>query len=104
MYVEMVCKFCGMKGKRYGFEVVEVSGNYKLENVMLCPKAPKVEPQGPIRIIRCGASGKAFGNLTPGSIHDICIPPGAYKNDHTGVWVMGVGEPVKLLTGEFQNL
>lgn len=104
MFDEMVCKNCGMKGRRYGFESVEVSENYKIENVHLCPKAPKKEIPKRVKVILCTAHGKKFSNLTPHSEHEVVTPPDGYKNDHTGVWVMGVGEPVKLLTGEFTEM
>lgn len=100
MYDEMVCKNCGMKGKRFGFETVEVSGKYKTQNVNQCPKS-KVELPDKIKITLCTASGRQFGNLVTGSIHEVVTPPDGYKNDHTGVWVMGVDEPVKVLSNEF---
>jgi hypothetical protein len=101
MYDEMVCKNCGMKGKRYGFEFVEVSNIYKERNVHLCPKARLVFLPKKIKITHCGAHGRSFENLLTGSIHEVVTPPQGYINDHTGVWVMGVGEPVKVLTSEF---
>ena len=54
-----------------------------------------------IKITKCDAFGKAFENLTPGSEHDVISPPETHKND-TGTWVMGVGEPVKVLPSEFK--
>ncbi len=104
MFDEMVCKYCGMKGRRYGFENVEVRENYKIENVNLCPKAPKKEIAQKVKVTRCTAHGKAFANLLPDSIHEVVTPPDGYKNDHTGVWVMGIGEPVKLLANEFTEV
>ena len=101
MYDQMVCKNCGMKGRRYGFTAVEVSENYKFENVHRCPKAKAIKLPEKVKVIRCTANGKAFSNLLPDTIHEVVTPPNGYKNDHTGVWVMGVEEPVKLLTGEF---
>jgi hypothetical protein len=101
MFDEMLCKNCGMKGRRYNFEFVEVSETYKYENVHSCPKATQPDIPKKIEVINCRAVGKAFKNLEPGTIHDVVTPPTGYKNDHTGVWVMGVSEPVKLLTGEF---
>lgn len=100
MYDEMICKNCGMKGKRYGFTSVEVSEKYKIENVQRCPNASQVIP-GKVKITRCTATGKAFDNLLPDTVHEVVTPPDGYKNDHTGVWVMGVGEPVKVLSNEF---
>lgn len=104
MFDEMVCKNCKMKGRRFGFESVEVSENYKFENVHLCPKAKPIEIPEKVKVTNCTASGKSFGNLTPNSIHQVVTPPSGYKNDHTGVWVMGVGEPVKLLSNEFVSV
>lgn len=101
MFDEMVCKKCGMKGRRFGFESVEVSEKYKFESVHLCPKSEPIEIPRTVKVIHCTASGKVFSNLIPDSIHSVVTPPSPYKNDHTGVWVMGVGEPVKLLSNEF---
>lgn len=101
MFDEMVCKNCGMKGKRFGFESVEVSERYKIESVNLCPKSAPVKIPTKITIKKCYANGKIFSNLTPGSVHEVVTPPLNYKNDHTGVWVMGLGEPVKVLASEY---
>lgn len=104
MYDEMVCRNCGMKGKRFGFVSVEVSGSYSRKNVDRCPKAVKPDTPVKVKVTYCTAMGKQFENLTPGSEHEVVTTPDGYKNDHTGVWVMGVGEPVKLLTGEFVKI
>lgn len=99
----VVCKNCGMKGRRIGigFEFIEVPEKYKNADVELCPKAQPFNLPVTVKVIKCEAHGKQFANLTPGSVHDVVTPPNGYQNDHTGVWVMGVGEPVKLLTREF---
>ena len=55
-----------------------------------------------IRIKYCTAFGEVFKNLTPGSEHNVIKPPPLYKNDRKGVWVMGVGEAVKVLNGEYE--
>lgn len=104
MFDEMVCRNCGMKGRRYGFESVEVSEAYNPKNVDLCPKAPAVVPPKIVKVTMCQAQGKIFANLTPGSIHELVTPPDGYSHDHRGVWVMGVGEPVKLLKGEYEEV
>lgn len=52
-----------------------------------------------IQIDECGAYGPQFENLTPGSIHEVIEPP-AGESDRRGWWVMGVGEPVLVLTRE----
>lgn len=102
MYDKMKCSLCGMEGKRYGFTHVEVLEKYKEENVHLCPNAKPIEIPKKIKVIRCLASGAPFKNLLPNSEHEVVTPPTGYKNDHTGVWVMGVGEPVKLLSDEYE--
>lgn len=101
MFDEMVCQKCNMKGRRYGFVSVEVSESYNVENVHLCPGAEEFEVPKKVTVVKCTANGKRFENLIPNSIHETVTPPIGYKNDHTGVWVMGVGEPVKLLSYEF---
>lgn len=103
-YDEKVCKHCGIKGKQYALESIQISETYKRENVFLCPKAPKmVKPKyQQIKIIYCNAIGRVFGNLTPNSIHDVVPIPKGEKDDNRGVWVMGIGEPVKVLNNEFQ--
>ena len=52
-----------------------------------------------IKIKHCTAFGRQFENLTDGSIHEIIEPP-AGENSNRGWWVMGVGEPVLVLTYE----
>ncbi len=90
-YDVMVCSHCGMKGKRYGFDTVEVSNEYARSSVMSCRKAPKISTKK-IKVTLCRAQSRAFSNLTPGSVHDVVEPPRGYKNDASGVWVEGVGD------------
>lgn len=52
-----------------------------------------------IKIIHCGAFGPQFENLKPGTVHEVIEPPKG-QNDKRGWWVMGVGEPVLVLTRE----
>lgn len=54
-----------------------------------------------IVITNCRACGKQFENLLKDSIHTVIPAPEGEKEDSIGVWVMGVGEPVKVLNGEF---
>ena len=54
-----------------------------------------------IQIRVCGAFGPQFMNLLPNTIHTIIKPPKGFKNNRDGYWVMGVGEPVRVLKGEF---
>ena len=60
-----------------------------------------------IKIKHCKAYGKLFENITDGSIHKIIPPPKGFKRDlknTKGVWVMGVGGPVKILYNEFTRI
>lgn len=102
-YDEMKCANCGIKGRRYGFDTVEISGSYSQKNALKCPKS--LDPVIPteIEIVFCSAYGEKFKNLIPGSKHKVVTPPDGYKNDRTGVWVMGIGEPVRVLTREFKD-
>lgn len=100
-YDTMVCSNCGMTGRRYNFEFIEIYDRYDFKKASLCPKVKPVDIPEKVKVTVCGAFGPAFKNLTPDSIHYVVTPPDGYLNDHTGVWVMGVGEPVKLLVGEF---
>lgn len=90
------CAYCGLVGKSRRLGTVEIAESNK--NKIACPKAPSVKQ---IKVIRCSALGKKFVNLTPGSVHDVVDPPDGFDNSR-GVWVMGVGEPVLLLFGEYQ--
>ena len=101
---EVVCSACGMKGKRYNFTQVEVDGRYKKTHVQLCPKAKDFVTPDKIKITFCSAQGpnNQFANLIPESVHNIITPPKGYLNDRAGVWVMGIGEPVRVLAREFE--
>lgn len=57
-----------------------------------------------IQIQQIGAHGHQFLNLTNYSIHSIVEPPEGFYNDAYGVWVWGVGEPVRILNPEFWHL
>lgn len=103
-YDELVCKLCGMKGRSYSLGSIKIAETYKRENVFLCKKALPFNVAQRVKVSYCNATGKAFGNITPNSEHDVVTPPEGYKNDHTGVWVMGVGEPIKLLQYEFTKI
>jgi hypothetical protein len=93
------CENCGLKGKSYQIGIITVDGRQKnkTNNCTGSKQSQKIE------ITNCRAVGKAFANLTPGSSHDVIDPPQGQNNDR-GVWVMGVGEPVKVLFGEFVEI
>lgn len=101
-YDEVVCKNCGIRGRRYNFDTVAIPENFKKENAFLCPKAPDFIIPVKVKVIFCTATGGAFKNAIPNSEHLVTTPPEGYKNDHTGVWIMGVDEPIKLLANEFE--
>jgi predicted RNA-binding Zn-ribbon protein involved in translation (DUF1610 family) len=92
------CKNCGLEGKGRDLLSVWVSGRYKKKSLN-CPNAEKAQM---IRITQCNAAGRVFANLTPGSLHKVIDPPKG-KDNSRGVWVMGVGEPVKVLFEEFEE-
>jgi hypothetical protein len=92
------CK-CGLKAKRVNFEQVQVDGRQK-SKAEKCPLyTPKESTNKVIIITRCTAFGRAFENLTPNSEHTLITPPVGRSRDE--YWVEGVGEPVRLLKGEF---
>ena len=93
------CKNCGMKGKTKDINGLYVNGNYK--NPQFCKAVKTDTSKKRIKITFCTANGKVFKNLKPDSIHETVSPPPPYKEDKSGVWVMGVGEPVKVLNNEF---
>lgn len=95
VYDEYECILCKLRGLSVRPGYIELQGNIK--DPYNCRRA--LLPLT-VKITRCNAEGKQFKNLTPGSIHDVVKPPpGKY-----GLWVMGVGEPVKLLPGEYMSV
>lgn len=96
----MICKNCGIKGRRYRLDIVYVSESYSCSKAFECP-TPTYKIPKRVKVTFCKAVGSRFLNLTPNSEHDVVEPPKGYKNDETGVWVMGVGDRVKLLSDEF---
>lgn len=101
-YDSIKCKLCGMKGKRRSFNSIEVAGTYSDKRVLECIKDRTTE--GRVKVIRCETNGHIFSNLTPGSEHDIVPAPKGVPDNLPGVWVPGIGEPVKLLEGEYELL
>lgn len=92
------CKHCGLTGKSYSLGLLEIAERDRKKAAM-CKGALKLA-KSYVKVIRCAAYGKVFGNLKPGSIHKVVAPPDG-ENNSRGEWVMGVGEPVLLLFGEF---
>lgn len=104
-YDEYRCSLCDMAGKRWGLsssiEVTVPKGTLLAARMRHCPKAVPTKAPLKIKISICRAQGKAFGNISPGSIHDVIEAPAGEVDDLRGFWVMGVGEPVKILSGEY---
>jgi len=100
-YDEKICKNCGIKGKQYSLESIQIPQNYKIENAFLCPKAEPIKKTLQIKITNCNAVGKVFANLKSGTIHNVVAAPKNETEDAKGVWVEGIGEPVKVLNCEF---
>jgi len=99
-YDVLKCKHCGIQGKTSSLTSIMLKGSYSHDKVYNCPNNHKATK---IQITICTALGTVFENLTPGSIHDVIAPPPMYSNDK-GTWVMGNGEPVKILPHEFKIL
>ena len=57
-----------------------------------------MEKKEKIQITECKAFGKFFENLTP----VLTAPEGGRTEG--GVWVMGVGDPVFILDGEYKRV
>jgi hypothetical protein len=98
----MKCSKCGIEGKRHTFNTITLKASYSLEKINNCNGVHDI-PQK-IQITLCTAHGEKFSNLTPDSTHLVVTPPTGQRNDSSGVWVMGVGEPVKVLYNEFKKL
>ena len=92
------CTGCQIMGKRRNLELVEISASYgKKINCCDAYERPKT-----VQIKSCDCFNPAFENITPGSIHQVISAPKSYADDANGVWVMGKGEPVKVLNYEFE--
>lgn len=92
------CRKCGVTGKSYRLGTISIRESY-VKKMLKC--RAKIEKKFTrIMVTDCKAVGSQFANLTPGSKHDI-VPPPPGQNNKRGEWVMGVGEPVLLLAGEF---
>lgn len=107
-YDILKCSKCGVEGKRFGFsEELTISNKYPNSQIQFCTKDPQ-EIKNKfvdkfIKITNCIATGNQFQNLKPSSIHKIVIPPEDHMNGDRGVWVQGIGEPVKILFNEYND-
>lgn len=92
------CSCCGVQGKSYRLGTITVRQT-DIKKMEKC-KVKRLKPTY-IKIICCRAVGRQFSNLTPGSIHEIIAPPEGETNKR-GEWVMGVDEPVLVLSDEYE--
>lgn len=100
MHDRLQCVKCGLKGKARNLTQIEVSS--KSNKKALRCDGSKTESVSKVRVTRCTAFGPQFENLIPNSEHETMPTPKQYINEYyPGVWVMGVGEPVKLLSNEY---
>ena len=99
-YDSLKCRKCGIKTKVFTLGYYRFNSNISLNRATICSKRPGIKYSKKIKITRCTAEGKEYGNLIPDSIHETIEPP---KGEHNrgGWWVMGVGEPVKVLDKEY---
>lgn len=110
-YDEFQCSKCGISGKCYDLiHIVIETKKFSIENIQNCDFENTYANGNPIvlvpiktkiKITKCTATGKIFGNCIDGSEHITVNAPLPYKNDEKGVWIKGIGEPVKLLNNEF---
>ncbi len=103
MYDELKCSICGMTGRMYVIsEYVTVADKYSDDLVINCLEPMVDNFKGKlIQVTQCQAVGKPFANLLTNTYHLVVTPPKGYCNRSDGVWVQGVGKPVKLLNNEF---
>lgn len=106
-YDIMKCRLCGIKGKRRGVNPHITVPNNTSENLIKFCDGSILKNDGFvgnfIQVTKCTISNPVFDNLTPNSIHQIVQPPKDYFNGDRGVWVQGIGEPVKLLFDEYND-
>lgn len=99
-YDLMKCSVCGLQGKVYSLGQIDIQFR-SAKKAFACKgyKAPEK-----IKITICRAAGDHFSNLIPNSEHVVIEPPHGYTNDGAGVWVQGVGQPVRVLPEEYVEL
>ena len=105
LFDRYVCKKCNLRGKSYRLSTIEVSGRYKQSRVMFCEVREGTKDEylnKKIKITNFTGFGEKFSNLVDGSIHEVVKPIDGYIKDKSGVWVQGVGEPVRVLSYEYE--
>lgn len=103
-YDILKCKVCGLKAKTTSLGRAKFDSGQNTTKITNCSfdMSSVMFVGRVIEVINCIAQGRSFSNLIPKSQHVVVEAPEPYKNDMSGVWVQGVGEPVKLLNEEFK--
>lgn len=97
MYDVYKCKRCGIIGNSYHLGYIKIK-EADVNKMKKCTCSKTLHKR--IKVTQCTAFGPQFHNITLGSIHEIITPP-AGQTSERGEWVMGAGEPVLLLAGEY---
>lgn len=99
------CSKCGILGDRDGEgHTLIVGDDTPDEKIAKCDEAVIVFKPIKIEVVRGEGFAPYFENLTPGSVHETVETPEEHKTSTApGVWVIGDGEPVKLLRGEYKR-
>ena len=105
-YDIMKCSLCDITGKRFGItSTLVLDGRTSQKKISFCNN--KLDPfmgrEITIGRLNTGIRGP-FENMTEGSVHTVINPPEEHKHMTNGkdVWVMGNGEPVRILSHEFE--
>ena len=113
-YDILKCKKCGIEGisKTIGIIELETNSLNKINKFNKCPKYVESLDDEPwdvgnsVIITNISFQGIEAKFLTEGSEHKIVTPPkeyiNKYPNSHFTVWVMGLSEPIRLLSREFK--
>ena len=108
------CKKCHIKAKRPSFsDILEIKESVNLNKVKYCTDMKAVDKELTGRKIQLLTDFSDFNNKSArgfniGDICVVCDPPEREKNKYPNmkesVWIMGVYEPIRLLSHEFKLL
>lgn len=97
MYDEYECALCHLRARSYQLGTLELNAD-DVTKLASCT-GPRRDVR--VRVKECTAFSPAFDNITPGSVHEI-VPAPEGQQVGAGEWVMGMGQPVLLLPGEYE--
>ena len=100
----VVCKKCGLKGKRTLETVFVARTKANAKKITTCNSNSSVATR--VRILKQPSGNKSFENLTVGSEHEVIpSPESIYPNTATSVWISGAGgTPIRILKQEFEKI